>query len=137
MWRRAHGHGESRPCLEWPHRMRALPGFLILVAFLALGEGLSRVLRLPLPGAVLGLALLWAALAAGLVRAEWVEGAADTLLGALGLLFVPAGAGVVAFLDPAWLVAAPVLVLGGLAGLAAVGRLAQGAAPPGDGGTDG
>ena len=68
------------------------------------GEVLTRALALPVPGPVLGLVLLVAGLGLaarlGRVDAERIDGTelgrtASGLLGVLGLLFVPAGVGVV------------------------------------------
>jgi len=79
---------------------------VLLVCQLA-GETAARALSLPVPGPVLGLALLFVALQASArwtgVTPETIERTdlgrvADGLLGALGLLFLPAGAGVVGHL---------------------------------------
>ncbi|MDZ4369374.1 MAG: CidA/LrgA family protein [Afipia sp.] len=73
-----------------------------------IGEVIVRGLRLPLPGPVIGLALLFAlmilrdrytALARGPLRDNAVEGTAKGMLAHLSLLFVPAGVGVVQNLD--------------------------------------
>ncbi|KAA2237776.1 CidA/LrgA family protein [Salinarimonas soli] len=65
---------------------------LILLQFI--GEALARLGGIPIPGPVIGLALL--ALAAGMVPRLFseVEATADTILRHLSLLFVPAGVGV-------------------------------------------
>lgn len=68
------------------------------------GEVTARALGLPLPGPVLGLLLLLAALVIRkrLGRGEpppELKSTAQGLLGYLGLLFVPAGVGVVTQLD--------------------------------------
>ena len=76
-------------------------GLGVLFAFTALGEGTVHALNAPLPGSVVGMLLLWLALSARVIRLEWVERAADSLLGVLGLLFVPAGVGIMTYLD-AW-----------------------------------
>ncbi len=80
-----------------------LQGLFVLLLFQLLGETVARGLGLPVPGPVIGVVLLVAALA---IRARWtrgeaaksgplpVEAAADGLLRHLGLLFVPAGVGV-------------------------------------------
>lgn len=75
--------------------MTILRSFLTLLLAQFTGEALHRLLHLPLPGPVIGMALLAAALLwkggepdAGLVETS------DTLLRWLGLLFVPAGVGV-------------------------------------------
>lgn len=101
-------------------------GLGVLFAFAALGEFASRLLPLPLPGSVLGMALLWLALTLKVVPLSLVERAAESLLSVLGLLFVPAGAGLLNYLGvwrswPAWFA---VVGLGVLLGGAVAGRLA-------------
>ncbi|MFC7052223.1 CidA/LrgA family protein [Hansschlegelia quercus] len=80
-----------------------LKGLFILLLFQLVGEAISRGLGLPVPGPVIGVMLLFAAL---MLSARFkpmrkpdegplpVEQAADGLLSHLGLLFVPAGVGV-------------------------------------------
>lgn len=115
--------------LPLPPAVRFVLGLGVLLGFAAAGEALVGALRWPLPGPVVGLALLWAALGLGVVKLAWIEPAADGLLGVLGLLFVPATAGAVQFLSAgaAWglwlLTLTAALLLGaGAAGLLA-GRL--------------
>ena len=93
------------------------------------GEVLVRALHLPVPGPVLGMVLLFAAL---LLRGREVPPAlgatADALLGNLGLLFVPAGVGVVLYLPLLardWAPISLAVVAGTLIAIAATGRLAQ------------
>jgi len=83
-----------------------IQGFLMLLACQLAGEVLARAFDLPAPGPVLGLALLTLALVA---RRRWrpfsdealaasdLGKVAAGLLGALSLLFVPAGVGVVPY----------------------------------------
>lgn len=73
----------------------ALRGFAILLVLQCIGEMLSRLLRLPLPGPVVGMLLLLPALGWNFVR-EPVAQCADFLLSHLSLLFVPVGVGIVA-----------------------------------------
>ncbi len=71
---------------------------LLLVCQLV-GEVLAQLLRLPLPGPVIGMAILFAGL---LLRGEVPEGLQQTsrgLLDHLSLLFVPAGVGVMLHLS--------------------------------------
>jgi putative effector of murein hydrolase LrgA (UPF0299 family) len=91
--------------------MAMLRSILILLASQLAGEALHRALHLPLPGPVLGMALLAAIL---LLRKREPDTAlvqtSNGLLRWLGLLFIPAGAGVVANLGlfrTAWF---PILV---------------------------
>jgi len=78
--------------------MRALRGLAILLVLQALGEALTHALGLPVPGPVLGLVLLLAALQLDWVR-EPVGAAAELLLAHLSLLFIPVGVGVITHLD--------------------------------------
>jgi holin-like protein len=83
--------------------MTAMPmSFLILLGCQLLGELSRRALHVPLPGPVIGMLLLTAALAiAGNARPEVVADAsplartASALIAMMGLLFVPAGVGVI------------------------------------------
>jgi len=77
--------------------MQGLRGLAWLLALQTLGELLSRALKLPFPGPVVGMVLLLLALQWPVVR-EPVSTCADFLLGHLSLLFVPVGVGVMTHL---------------------------------------
>ena len=76
-----------------------LRAFVVVVCFQFAGEALSRLAGLPVPGPVVGLALLVLAALAWPALQREVEGVADLLLRHLSLLFVPAGVGVLQYLD--------------------------------------
>lgn len=112
-----------------------------LLVFQLLGEALVRTLGLPVPGPVLGLALLLPVLAWRPSVLAMVRPTAQTLLQHLSLLFVPAGVGVMLHLqrlgDEA-LAIGVALVLSTWIGLVvaaltmqALMRLTRGAAPGG------
>jgi holin-like protein len=107
--------------------VRSLLGFGVLVGFLALGGLAHDALGLPVPGSVLGMLGLWAALEAGVVRLSWVRDAGGLLLAVLGLLFVPAGAGWAGVEASASTIlgALAVLVLATVVALGVAGRVAQ------------
>ena len=73
-----------------------LPAFAILLLFQCLGEGIVFLLGLPIPGPVVGMMLLFAALLLWPALQTRVEAAASELLRHLSLLFVPAGVGIIA-----------------------------------------
>jgi holin-like protein len=76
-----------------------LTGILVLLVFQLGGEVIVRLLGLPIPGPVVGLVLMFGAL---LVRGSlpaFLHRASRALLSVLALLFVPAGVGVIAYLD--------------------------------------
>lgn len=104
-----------------------LRGFLIIMIFLFGGDAL-RLAGVPLPGNVIGMVLLAAALRLRVVRREWVAPAATFLIDNLSLLFVPAGVGVMALfgvIERSWLPLS-VSVLGStLVVLAATGLLEE------------
>ena len=72
-------------------------GLIILLGFQGAGEIVSRLFSLPVPGPVIGLVLLLAFL----IRRGKIDAPIDTVASALtkhlGLLFVPAAAGVVMY----------------------------------------
>ena len=74
--------------------MQGLQGFTILLLMQAAGEGLARLLHLPLPGPVIGMMMLLPSLAWRPLRAP-VQACAEFLLSHLALLFVPISVGVV------------------------------------------
>jgi holin-like protein len=78
--------------------MPALRGFALLLVLQTLGEVLVHALGWLVPGPVMGLLLLFAALSWPPLRAP-VEAAAQVLLTHLSLLFVPVGAGIILHLD--------------------------------------
>lgn len=97
-----------------------LLGLLILLAFLWMGDALTRALRLPLPGSVAGMLMM-----AGALRLRWiperaVQPAAELLIRNMALLFVPAGVGVIAY---AGLLRREWLPIAAAAGVSTVGVL--------------
>lgn len=81
-----------------------LVAFLVLIGCQLVGELLRNALHLPLPGAVIGMLLLAAALAfrdrgnesPDTTAASALDRTAGGLLQYMGLLFVPAGVGIIA-----------------------------------------
>ena len=107
--------------------MRLLTGIAWLWAFVGLGELAVRAAHLPLPGSVVGMLLLWAALEGGAVRLAWLDRGAGSLLAVLGLLFVPAGVGFLQYAGAgtSWIVVVVVVSLGALVTLAVTGHVVQ------------
>jgi holin-like protein len=71
-----------------------LPAITALLAFQLIGEALAFGLKLPVPGPVIGMALLLAAIAVRPALLDALRPTSSTLLSHLSLLFVPAGVGV-------------------------------------------
>lgn len=115
-------------------------GFAILLVFQLAGEVLARVADLPVPGPVIGMVLLLAALEVGLPIPEGLRTASGGLLSHLSLLFVPAGVGIVqhaSLLAREWPALVGALVVSTAATLAVTGlvasRLGRGAGAPTEG----
>ena len=75
--------------------MKYLSQFLIILGFTFLGEALQRIVPLPIPASVWGLALLFGALCLKLVRVEQVKEAGGFLTSILPILFVSPTVGIV------------------------------------------
>ena len=71
-----------------------LGALTILLVFQLIGEVLAQLFALPVPGPVIGMALLFAALALRGGPSPELRDTAQNLLQHLSLLFVPAGVGV-------------------------------------------
>jgi holin-like protein len=88
-----------------------------VLLWLCVGEIIARSGLLPLPAPVTGLILLYAELSARGRLPDDLAGLADRLLQYFGMLFVPAGVGVIIYLDVLKSEALPILaaVVGGTA----------------------
>ena len=76
-----------------------IKSLLIIFSCLFLGDGLSVVLHIPIPGNVIGMLLLTFALTQRIVRLEDVKSAADLLVKNMAFLFVPPGVGLMVYFD--------------------------------------
>lgn len=82
-----------------PKPIRLLAGLLVIFAFWAAGEGLGRIVPLPIPGSIVGMVLLAAALQLKLVPLAIVEEIGALVLEHMALFFVPLGVGLVRYTD--------------------------------------
>ena len=97
------------------------------------GEIIVTALLLPIPGPVLGMLLLFLALVVRRRRSPGLEGFTRGLLQHLGLMFVPAGVGVILHLEllaQAWLPIGGALLFGTAITIVVTGWLMQRLAPP-------
>lgn len=75
--------------------MKYLSQFLILMGFTLAGEALQRLIPLPIPASVYGLALLFGALCLKVVKVEQVKDTGAFLTSILPILFVSPAVGIV------------------------------------------
>lgn len=71
----------------------------IIFGFLAVGEAVVWWSGLRLPGSVIGMGLLFAALQLGWVKAAWLQQLVDVLMANLALFLVPPCVAVMSYLD--------------------------------------
>lgn len=76
---------------------RAAWQIVLLSGIFYLSERTVRAIGLPVPGALLGMALLFFALQYKIVRLEWVEDGADLLIRDLLLFFIPPAVGIMQY----------------------------------------
>ncbi len=91
-----------------------LNALTILLGFQLIGEVITRMAGLPIPGPVMGMALLFLALVIRRGPSTELSHTANGLLGHLSLLFVPAGTGIMLHaerLESEWLPLAAALLI--------------------------
>ncbi len=105
-----------------------LPSLTILLLCQLAGEVIARLFKLPIPGPVIGMMLLFAGLVIRRGIPENLEKTGTTLLSHLSLLFIPAGVGVTVHLKllaDEWLPIAVALVVSTVITLAVTGLVMQ------------
>lgn len=78
------------------HLIRALS---VIFGCLAIGEAVVFFAGLKLPGSIIGMGVLFAALHFGWVKVEWLTGLVDAMMANLSLLLVPPCVAVMSYLD--------------------------------------
>lgn len=73
--------------------MKLLRELLIILVFYFVGEILTKLLNLPVPGNIMGMILLLILLCTNVVKLEMVDTVANFLLEHLAFFFIPAGVG--------------------------------------------
>lgn len=91
--------------------MKVAKEIVLILGITCIGEILNQLLPLPVPAGVYGLFLLLALLCSGLVRLEDVEGTGNFLLDNMSPMFIPAGVGIIRYLDQIKAVGVPYLLI--------------------------
>jgi holin-like protein len=76
--------------------MKMIRQFAIVTLICFLGEVITKVFNLTIPGNVIGMVLLLILLCTGVVKLEFVEEISNFLLDHLPFFFLPAGVGLIA-----------------------------------------
>ncbi|MHB8063359.1 MAG: CidA/LrgA family protein [Ruminiclostridium sp.] len=77
--------------------MKLLRQLLIILIICFIGEVLSKVVHIPLPGSIIGMILLFICLFLRLIKLERIEEISKFLLDHLAFFFIPAGVGLLAY----------------------------------------
>lgn len=83
----------------------------LIMGISMVGEILNQVLPFPVPAGVYGLFLMLILLCTGVIRTEDVEGTGNFLLENMSPMFIPAGVGIIRYLDQVMEVGIPYLVI--------------------------
>lgn len=105
-----------------------LGAFAIILIFQLAGELIVLAFNLPIPGPVIGMLLLFFSLLFKANLSENLKTTAHGLLKQLGLLFVPAGSGIIAYtalIRKEWLALAVTLLISTLLTIAATAWIMQ------------
>lgn len=86
--------------------MKYIKQILIILAFSLLGELLAAALPLPVPAAIYGFVLLFAALCTGLLKPDMIAQTANFLISVMGILFVAPAVNILGYYE----IIAPALV---------------------------
>lgn len=86
--------------------MKYIKQVLLILAFSFLGELLAAVIPLPIPAAIYGFVLMFAALCTGLLKEEMIADTANFLIGVMGILFVAPAVNILSYYE----IIAPALV---------------------------
>lgn len=68
-----------------------------LAIIAGIGNMITELLHLPLPGTLVGMILLFVLLLTGAVKLEWFEQGAAVLIGELLLFFIPSAIGIIQY----------------------------------------
>lgn len=74
--------------------MKIFTQLLIILAINFVGEAISQILNLPIPGNIIGMILLLILLLFGIVEEKHIKETADFFLVNMGFFFIPASVGI-------------------------------------------
>lgn len=81
----------------------------LIVLCLIAGNNLQQLIDTSIPGSIIGMLILFALMASGLVPSDWVKGGATLLIRYMVLLFVPISVGLMDHFDLLFANAIPIL----------------------------
>jgi holin-like protein len=73
--------------------------FALIFSCCFLGTTIQNALKLPIPGSIIGMLMLFSLMASGLIKSEWVKLGASIFIRYMVLLFVPISVGLMDHFD--------------------------------------
>ncbi|MGG3564506.1 CidA/LrgA family protein [Neobacillus rhizosphaerae] len=101
---------------------------VILIVIYQLGNLIVRFFKMPIPGNVIGIVLLFLFLLMGIIKVDQIETAAGWLLKHLGFFFIPISVGLMTLGDTLvnkWLPLMFILIVSAFIGLLTAGKATQ------------
>ncbi|MDR3433072.1 MAG: CidA/LrgA family protein [Rouxiella aceris] len=79
--------------------LQYIRAFVLIYACLYVGNTISMLLPITIPGSILGMLILFALLSTQILPFQWVKPGCSLLIRYMALLFVPIGVGVMSYYD--------------------------------------
>ena len=79
--------------------MKLLRQVCIIIGICFLGELLHKLLRIPIPGNILGMIILFICLCLSIIKLEMIKEISNFLLDHLAFFFIPSGVGLIACMN--------------------------------------
>ncbi|OFI46350.1 murein hydrolase regulator LrgA [Floricoccus penangensis] len=101
---------------------------LIIFAFSFIGDSISNVFNLPIPGSIIGMIFLFLALQFKIIKTEHIDVVGDFLINNMTILFLPAGVGIMAkwgLISKYWIQISFIVILALIINIFLLGRIVQ------------
>jgi len=79
--------------------MKPLRQLLLVFTICFIGDFISRIISIPIPGNIIGMILLFTCLLTGVIKLEMIDGITKFLTDHLAFFFLPAGVGIITSFD--------------------------------------
>lgn len=79
--------------------VRIVVHILFLYGILFIGDFIQEILKIPIPGSVIGMLLFFLLLKSGIVKLAWIQEGTSLLLRHLTLFFIPVTVGFIEYLE--------------------------------------
>lgn len=108
--------------------MNIIKELIYIMGFSYIGNAISNITKIPMPGSVIGLILFFIFLQFKILKIEKVEKTSNFLLNNLGMLFIPAGVGIMVnfkYISDIWMIILLISIVTTIFSLIFVGLFTQ------------